>query len=90
MKIYHINEKIIQVNYDNNDFKWKNTSNNALVFYVDEIDPTNKDLCIDISNTYNKVDTVGESKYYMYDNAGTWELYIKDGWIERQQPPPEM
>ena len=78
MKVYHINTKIIQVNYDRDEFSWQNTTNNAEVLEVDEITPNNKDICIELMRYQNRVDINGLGKYYVL--AG--DLYEREGWQE--------
>jgi hypothetical protein len=90
MKIYYLpNGKIVQINYDKDDFGWKNTTNNASIFEIDEIAPINKELCIDLILTLNKVDINGLNKYYIQNDSGTWNLYQRDGWIEYIKPLTE-
>ena len=78
MIVYHINTKIIQVNYDRDEFSWQNTTNNAEVLEVDEITPNNKDICIELMRYQNRVDINGLGKYYVL--AG--DLYEREGWQE--------
>ena len=50
---------------------------------IDEVDPDNKDLCIDLIKTLNKVDASGDAKYYI-DVDG--DLAVVDGWVEKENP----
>ncbi|GAG85555.1 unnamed protein product, partial [marine sediment metagenome] len=52
------------------------------VFEVDELSPDNNLICIELNKMLLKYDIDGDQKYYMYDNAGTWELHEKDNWEE--------
>lgn len=78
MKIYHIGGKIIQANYDADDFKWVNTSNGAAVYQIDELDPNNRSICADIQRSVNKLDELGRGKYYIE----TGNLMEREGWVE--------
>lgn len=85
MKILYnnINGKIYYSVYDTDWFRFTHTTHLLLdVFEIDEIAPTNKAICIDLVRHQNKTDINGDNKYYMFDNAGTWELHEVDGWEE--------
>ena len=78
MKIYYINNKIVQVNYDKDDFAWENNANNASILEIDEIAPDNKPVCIDLYRTFNKTDIDGNNKYSIQNG----ELMELEGWEE--------
>jgi len=80
MKIYHINGKIIQVNYGAEDFKWDNTSNGTSVYSIDELDPANRSICADVYRSQGKIDINGLGKYYIDTAAGN--LVERAGWAE--------
>lgn len=67
--------RIVSAVYDRDFFPWRNTTNNCSCLVIDEIDPANKEICLDIVNTISKVDAGGDSKYYISNGA----LYEKDG-----------
>ncbi len=86
MKVYYANNEygtgknaILAVNYDRDDFAWKNTINIPYsVLVVDEVAPENKDTCLDLISTLGKCDEFGESKYFV----GMGNLCENEGWIE--------
>lgn len=70
MDIYYINNgvnpNILAAVYNRDRFSWQNTIQvpySTLV--VDELDPANKALCLDITNTQGRRDAAGLSKYYV-------------------------
>ncbi len=72
--------RIVNAVYDKDIFAFDESNMSAFsVLPIDEIAPTNKDLCLSIAKTVNDVDAVGEGKYYI-NSAG--ELMGKDGWVE--------
>jgi len=81
MKIYYINKKIVTIVLDKDLFMWENTTNNASVFEIDEVALDNKEICIDLVRTQNKVDIDGNNKYYIENG----ELFSRDGWEEHQE-----
>lgn len=88
MKIYYTKPDglIIAVNYDKDDFTWNNTINDSYYIYeVDEVNPDNKTLCIDIVGTFRKTDNSGDNKYKLIDDAGTWKLDVKPDWKEKEE-----
>ena len=64
--------------------KANGTDNIHLPLTLFEVDPLTENSIIraDLKSSINKQDIIGDPKYYMFDNAGTWELYDKDGWEE--------
>jgi len=80
MKIYHIGGKIIQVNYDGEDYSWENTSNGATLYLIDELDPTNRSICANIQRSHGKTDRNGLAKYYIDTATGT--IMERAGWVE--------
>jgi len=85
MKIYYINNKIVQVNYDKDDFAWENNANNASILEIDEIAPENKTICIDLIRTCHKTDIDGNNKYSIQNGQlmelEGWEEYIDENAI---------
>ena len=87
MKIYYKNQeytegkkKILAVNYDRDDFSWNNTINIPYsVLTIDEVDPQNKEICIDLARTSHKADEFGEGKYFIDTNG---DLAENEGWEE--------
>ena len=87
MKIYYRDEKIWAVVYEVDVFKTKVDSGHS-VKEVDEIDPTNKQLCIDLASYGNqgRKDINGNARFYIdvdgdiddrSADPGGWEEYIK-------------
>lgn len=76
------NGKIYYAIYEKDVFAFEHTTNITLSeFEVDEVDPTNKSLCIDLhrlGSSLLHVDSNGDGKYYI----DTGELYERDGWEE--------
>ena len=76
------------------DDKWESfahTTNFPLdVFEITEVDETGAVKNLDLRNDLIKyvntslfhVDTNGDEKYIMVDNAGTWELQEVENWVE--------
>ena len=89
MKVYHVavngRGRVVHANYDKDDFAWENTTSNASVYEIDEVDPINKDLCLDIMRTIGKEDVSGLNKYDV--NLTTGELEEEVDWEEK---PPEF
>jgi hypothetical protein len=84
------NGKIFYPIYDKDIFSFAHTTKIPLTeFIIDEVAPDNKDICADLFKYTNKIDIDGDDKYYMLDNAGTWELHDKDGWEEYIPEIPE-
>ena len=83
MKIYYLqsNNRIVAAKYNDEVFKFDtNTLSPFNIFEIDEVDPFNKAICLDLVRTVNKVDEVGEGKYYI-NSSGI--LMEKEGWIEK-------
>ena len=81
MKIYYTQKKkIIKVLYEKDIFGYDLSTLNPdhSVFEIEEIDPANKDICIDVTGTSDKVDKDGLNKYYIENN----ELHVRDNWEE--------
>lgn len=71
--------------YDGDWFRFSHTTNIPLeTFEIDEVDPDNKDICLDLVRSLNRVDIDGNAKYYMQYNDVSleWELFERDGWVE--------
>lgn len=72
---------------DRDWFMFHHSTNIPLTeFEIEEILPNNQGACIDMVKVQGKTDAAGDAKYYMFNNAGTWELHIKDGWEEYVPP----
>lgn len=82
MKLY-INtqlNKIVQAVYDDQVFKFDNsTLAPYYTFDIDEVDPTNKKICIDIIRTLNQVNDVGVNKYSIENGILVEEV----GWVPK-------
>lgn len=83
MKLYYLqqhNGRIIQVLYDRDVFATDLSNLNPAyqIFEIDEIDPTNKPVCLDLIKTLNRTDVAGESKYKIISG----QLSEKEGWVE--------
>lgn len=66
--------------YDVDVFKFIHTTNIILnTFQIDEVDPTNKELCADLKRTEFKFNENGERKYKIISD----KLYAVDGWQEK-------
>jgi hypothetical protein len=63
-------------------FHVSNTTLSLSTFTIDEVDPENKLVCQDLLKTNYQEDVAGLHKYYMVNNAGTWELHERDGWVQ--------
>jgi hypothetical protein len=50
---------------------------------IDEVDPDNKALCLDLARTVNRADEAGEPNYHV---NGSGELMEKEGWQEASYP----
>jgi hypothetical protein len=73
--------KIYHVVLDKDWFLFVNNTDIALsTFEIEEINPSNKDICVDLikHRDNHKIDKDGKDKYYMQNN----ELYSRDGWAE--------
>jgi len=87
LKIYYLQleyqpgkHRVIQCLYDFEVFKFdESTLSPYSTLIIDEIDPANKTLCIDLVRTVDRTDLNGEGKYYI-DGLGT--LMQVAGWTE--------
>ncbi len=76
---------------DKSWFMFHHSTNIPLTeFEIEEILPNNQGVAIDLVAKLGKVDSIGDPKYYMFNNAGTWELHLKDGWEEFIPPLPNL
>ncbi|MDP2689425.1 MAG: hypothetical protein Q8P48_04865, partial [Deltaproteobacteria bacterium] len=48
---------------------------------IDELDPANKAICIDLLRMAGKVDAGGLNKYYI--DAITGNIMEREGWVEK-------
>lgn len=83
MKILYDNNngKVYYSVYDTDWFKFSHTTNIPLTeLEIDEVDPTNKEVCIDLIKYGNisRVDINGDNKYYIEND----ELHSRDDWEE--------
>lgn len=86
MKIHYLQSeyavgkhRLVQALYDSEVFKSDaSVLSPHWILNIDEIDPANKALCMDLAKTVNKVDAQGEGKYYV--NA-SGQLMQKEGWV---------
>jgi len=83
MKILYNNldGKIYYSVYNTDWFKFQHSTNIPLTeFEIDEVDPDNKMVCLDLKKYGNawKTDINGQGKYYIENN----ELFSRDGWEE--------
>ena len=75
-----VDGKIFYAVYDSDWFKFSHSTNIALTEKeIDEVDPDNRTLCKNITNTLGKVNASDESKYYI---DGDGDLAERDGWEE--------
>lgn len=82
MRIYYLqsNNKIVTAKYDDELFRFDDSTLSPFnIFDIDEVDPTNKAICLDLVRTVNKVDEAGDGKYYISGGI----LMVKDGWQEK-------
>lgn len=72
--------KIFYAVYDKDWFSFSHTTNIALTERtIDELDPLNKALCLDLYRMQGRVDVAGENKYHV---DGMGQLVEKVGWQE--------
>ncbi|MBI1913041.1 MAG: hypothetical protein HYS21_13725 [Deltaproteobacteria bacterium] len=84
MKIYYqdtgLNPNIIAAVYEKDLFSWNNTIQVPVsILAIDEVDPANKGLCIDIVSTQGRMDTNGRNKFSVNSSGELVELL---GWQE--------
>ena len=73
-------DKLFYAVPDKDLFWFMHTTNIPLVgLNIDEIDPINKAICLDLMQTVNKSDEAGRGKYYL--SGG--ELMLRVGWTEK-------
>lgn len=88
MKVYYLQSeyqtgkrRIVKVLYDDEVFKFdEGTLSPFSTLTVDELNPQNKTICLDLSRTCNKIDAAGEGKYHV-NTLG--QLIEKVGWQEK-------
>jgi len=88
MRLYYLQSqyvsnkhKVVKALYDDEVFRFnEGVLSPFYVLNIDEVDPFNKALCLDLVRTANKVDEAGEGKYYI--NSGGI-LMEKEGWVEK-------
>ena len=87
MKIYYLQSeyqvgkhRVVCTIYDSEVFRFdEGVLSPFYVLNIDEVDPFNKFLCLDLIRTTNKTDINGEGKYYV---DGLGQLVEKEGWQE--------
>lgn len=87
MKVYYLQaeyapgkHRVVKALYDDEVFKFdEGVLSPFSTFTIDEVDPDNKMLCLDLVRSLNKTDENGAGKYYV-DPNGT--LMEKEGWEE--------
>jgi len=78
--LYDSNGEIYYAVYDVDYFKFTHSTNIPLTeFQIDEVDPDNKLVCLDLLRSVFKKDVNGLGKYYI-DADG--DLHSRDGWQE--------
>lgn len=83
MKLYYnpTDGEVFYAVYVRDLFSFSHTTNIPLSEYdIDEVNPDNKALCLDLKRTEWKFDIDGQRKYYI--QAG--QLNSRDGWQERR------
>lgn len=88
MRIYYLNSefllrkhRIVNAVYNKDLFAFDEGNMSPFsTLTIDEIDPINKSICLDIVNHTSKEDASNEGKYYI-NSLG--ELMEKENWIER-------
>ena len=82
MKLYYLqsNNRIITVKYEDEVFKFDTSTLSPFnAFEIDEVDPLNKSLCIDLVRACNRIDEGGDGKYAIVGGV----LLEKDNWVEK-------
>lgn len=87
MQIYYLQaeyltgkRRIVKVLYDDEVFKFdEGTLAPFSTLIIDELDPTNKAICLDLYRMQNRADVDGENKYHV-NYLG--QLIEKIGWQE--------
>lgn len=90
MKVYYLNaeyqpgkHRILAANFDRDEFSWNNTINVPYsILEIDEVDPENKDACIDLVRMHGLSDINNEGKYYIDEDG---DLCVVDGWEEYKE-----
>jgi hypothetical protein len=79
-----VDGEIFYAIYNNDIFRFTHTTNIPLSeFIIDEVEPDNKLICLDVQKTVLQKDVNGLGKYYIDEG----ELHSRDGW---QEYVPEM
>lgn len=72
--------RVVAAIYDTDLFKFDTgTLSPFSTLSIDEVDPNNKAICLDLVRTANRTDEAGEGKYYVSNG----QLMEKEGWTER-------
>ena len=82
MKLFYNSDKIYYSVTDKDVFFFTHSTNLPLTeLEIDEIDPENKAICLDLIRYGNTqtVNEAGETKYYIENG----ELNVRDNWIEK-------
>ena len=88
MKIYYLQSehqpgkrRIVRVLYDDEVFKQDGgTLSPFSTTTIDEVDPVNKAVCLDLWQTAGKADANGLNKYYI--DTATGNIMEREGWTE--------
>lgn len=82
MRLYFIqsNNAFVAAKYDDELFRFDTATLSPFnTFDIDEVDPINKLICLDLIRTCNKVDEAGLYKYYL--SGG--QIMQRVGWVEK-------
>lgn len=82
------NGKIFVTVPDRNWFMFQHSIQIAYeTFEIDEVVPGNQTACYELYNGYgeSRMDATGNPKYFMFDNAGEWELHEVEDWVEEPE-----
>lgn len=77
--IYLTTGRIIAAVYNKDWFMFDNQGASTGTFVIDEIDPDNKFVCLDIVRSQGKEDEDGDPKYMVTEG----ELVEKENWVEK-------
>ena len=78
------NGEVFYAVYDSDLFRFTHTTNIPLTeFQIDEVEPDNKLICLDLQKTVFKKDKNGFGKYYIDEDGDLnqredWEEYLPD------------
>ena len=87
MKLYYNKEngEVFYAVYDSDLFKFSHTTMIPLnEFQIDEVDPENKEVCIDLIKMQMRKDKDGLGKYFIDEDG---DLNLREDWRELVTPP---